>query len=253
MSEFVYSVRMRASLGGHHVSGAERLIDEADVDDAVAALNRRARDRTDEPDFVQITVERIPRADVGVAQVLKLILTPPSTPSATQVAASIRLGEIGVSNVAIERGFELLRDGIDGRSARGAILLDASTGANLTPDIDRGVRASSFDYKAGSGVDRVLIDAGLSHFRTREALALATKVVWSGVLAELCWSDDAEYVAGYVGTTEGYVRYADFKPDGAVGGRAFFIDTHAVTVESVVENLQRRALWIEGPLEIEGL
>lgn len=287
-AEFVYSVRMRASTDGRHVSGAERLVEAGDVDAVVAALTERARNRAEEPDFVQVTLERVARSTVSTARVLRLILTPPSTAALAQVAGSIRLRGAGVSEAAIDAAFELLRNGIGTavqglrppnpqswgdrtdssssepsrkrRAARGAMLIDASTGENVTPDAQRGVRASRFDYRSeptpslkgreSAGIDEALARAGLGHFRTREALALATKVIWSGVLAELCWSDDVGYVAGYVSTSAGYVRYADFKPEGAVGGRAFFVDTSAVEVGSVVENLERRALWIEGPLEI---
>jgi len=282
-ADFVYSVRMRASTDGRHVSGAERLVEAGDVDAAVATLTARARNRAEEPDAVQVTVERVARSTVSTERVLRLIITPPSTAALAQVAGSIRLRDAGVSDAAIDAAFELLRNGIGtsiqgrrppnpqswgdrtdssnsespesrtpGRAARGAMLIDASTGENVTPDARRGVRASRFDYgpEAAAGIDQALTDAGLGHFRTREALALASKVIWSGVLAELCWSDDAEYVAGYVSTRDGYVRFADFKPEGAVGGRAFFVDTSAIRVETVVENLERRALWIEGPLEI---
>jgi len=251
--EFVYSLRMRASADGRHVSGAERLVEAGDVDEVVAALTKRARNRADEPDFVQVTVELVARSTVSTTRVLRLILAPPSTAALARVAVSIRLGDAGVSDTAIDTAFRLLTLGGDnGQSARGAMLIDASTGANVTPDALRGVRASRFDYwpDAVAGIDEALAGAGLSHFRTREALALATKVIWSGVLAEVCWSDDPDYVAGYVSTSAGYVRYADFKPGGAVGGRAFFVDTSAIEVETVVENLERRALWIEGPLEI---
>ena len=245
---------MRASREGRHVSGAERLVEEADVDEAVGTLTRRARDRAAPPDFVQVTVERLPRDQVAEARVLRLILTPPSTAALAQNAASIRLSSASVSQVAIEAAFELLTNGaVHGGSARGAMLIDASTGANVTPDVERGVRASRFDYHPDhvADIDHALADAGLSHFRTREALALSTKVIWSGVRAELCWSDDAGYTAGYVATVDGYVRFADFKPAGAVGGRAFFIDTQAVELETVVKKLQRDALWIRGPLRID--
>jgi len=254
---------MRASTDGRHVSGFERLVEDSEVDAAVSAMTQRARNRAEEPDFVQVTVERVARSAVSTTQVLRLILTPPSTAALAQVAGSIRLSDAGVSDTAIDTAFRLLTYGGDnGQSARGAMLIDASTAENVTPDAQRGVRASRFDYRPdptpspslkgreSAGIDEALAGAGLSHFRTREALALATKVIWSGVLAELCWSDDAGYVAGYVSTAAGYVRYADFKPDGAVGGRAFFVDTSAVNVETVVENLERRALWIDGPLEI---
>lgn len=91
-----------------------------------------------------------------------------------------------------------------------------------------------------------LAGAGLGHFRTFEALALATKVIWSGVVAELCWSDDPEYVAGYVAAAaEGYVRFPRFKPAGAVGGRVFYLHPDADWA-SIVERLTRAPLWIEG-------
>ena len=277
-ADYVYSVRMRASTGGRHedggrhVSGAERLVEEAGIDDVAAALMRRARERAEAPDFVQITVDRIERSAVDTATVLPLLLTEPMPARDAQVAASIRLREAGVSDDAIDRGFELLSEGIEGhllppfpwrgeglgesgirRSAPGAMLLDASTGVNITPDPRRGVRATRFDYHPAhiASIESALVDAGLGHFRTREALALATKVMWSGVLAELCWSDDPGYTAGYLATASRYVRFADFKPDGAAGGRAFFVDRAKVDVAEVIDRLECRALWIAGPLTIQ--
>jgi 6-carboxyhexanoate--CoA ligase len=88
---------------------------------------------------------------------------------------------------------------------------------------------------------------GLGHFRTLEALAVATKVLWSGVLAELCWSDDPEYEAGYVATpAAGYARFPHFKPRGAVGGRAFFL-ARGTDIAELVRRLEAQAMLITEP------
>jgi 6-carboxyhexanoate--CoA ligase len=45
------------------------------------------------------------------------------------------------------------------------------------------------------------------------------------VIAELCWSDDPEYTAGYVASPKGgYLRIPQLKARGDIyGGRAFFL------------------------------
>ena len=136
---------------------------------------------------------------------------------------------------------------------RGAALLDSQTGARLNPDPrrgvtdpSRGVRASRFDYapEIRDGVREVLSANGLGHFRTFEALAVATKVLWSTVSAEYCWSDDPEYRAGYIANLDdGYVRFPEFKPAGAVGGRIFFIHP-ANNLKKIIERLETRAVLI---------
>jgi len=94
---------------------------------------------------------------------------------------------------------------------RGAMIIDARTGDRMEPDQERGVRASRFDWTddALEAINRKLAVIGLTHFRTREALALATKVAHApGMVAELCWSDDPDYTAGYVASrATGYVRF----------------------------------------------
>ena len=79
---------------------------------------------------------------------------------------------------------------------------------------------------------------GLTHFRTREALALATKVAHApGIIAELCWSDDPDYTAGYVASPRiGYVRFPVLKlPDDPRGGRVFFVDRNTLDIEAFIK------------------
>jgi 6-carboxyhexanoate--CoA ligase len=129
------------------------------------------------------------------------------------------------------------------------MIMDAETGERLEPDQERGVRASRFDWTEDARVpaDQVLSDSGLTHFRIREALALATKVVHApGVVAELCWSDDPDYTAGYVASIKtGYVRFPFLKQEGDDrGGRAIFINRNALDLTALLHYLQAEAVLI---------
>ena len=58
MEEISYSVKMRASTGGKHVSGAERIVSPKDISPTVAALARRALSHErGVPDSINIKVE----------------------------------------------------------------------------------------------------------------------------------------------------------------------------------------------------
>lgn len=132
---------------------------------------------------------------------------------------------------------------------RGAMIMDRRTGERLEEDHDRGIRASRFDWseEASADMDRALAAMGLTHVRTKEALALASKVARApGIIAELCWSDDAGYTAGYVaGPSCGYVRFRHLKR--AVvpfGGRAFFIEPTAWDYDAFRTYLQETPVLI---------
>jgi 6-carboxyhexanoate--CoA ligase len=132
---------------------------------------------------------------------------------------------------------------------RGAMVIDARSGARLEHDHARGIRATRFDWsdRAVADRDRILISLGLAHFRTSEALALATKIAHGpGVLAELCWSDDPDYTAGYAASlTMGYVRFPVMKePGNAFGGRAIFI-RDAACLQDLTAYLEEQAVLID--------
>lgn len=256
----LFSVRMRASAGapheagGRHVSGAERLVREEELEAAIVELLRRARDRQAPPEHVRISVDEVPPEQVHRTPALPVRTYSAADPESARGEAAAILAGAGVSPHAIEAAFRLLLHGVKegGLPMRGAALLDAATGDRLDPDANRGVRASRFDYapEVREAVRAALQAAGLGHFRTYEALAVATKVIWAGALAELCWSDDPEYVAGYVATPrEGYARFPRFKPAGATGGRVFFVEESA-SVSGLVARLQQECLLIDTPSHV---
>jgi 6-carboxyhexanoate--CoA ligase len=122
----------------------------------------------------------------------------------------------------------------------------------VSPDASRGIRARHFDFSPaarGAALLR-LREAGLTHFRTLEALALATKVAWSGVALEVCWSDEPNYLTGYVASPYyGYIRIPDWKPAGAPGGRIFLLDP-AVDARDCIHRLRDEWVMIEPPIEL---
>ena len=130
----------------------------------------------------------------------------------------------GVSINAALRGLAMLNGLTD--SMRGAIVLDCADGLRMDGMGERGVRASKMDCVDSHGYDEYLQQCGLTGDHVREALVLASKVAGAeGMVAELCWSDDPNYVTGYVASPlYGYRRIPVMKERGnGIGGRIFFV------------------------------
>jgi 6-carboxyhexanoate--CoA ligase len=249
----LYSVRMHASACSRHVSGAERIVPAAWVDATVNELVARALDKGCRADRITVTVDALGAAPVRKLTSLGVVtLDIPDVPSSRSTASRI-LERAGVAADAVKIAIDALAKGpsSSGGVMRGAMIIDAMTGERLEPDRERGVRASRFDWSNESSEKaiRVLSDAGLTHIRTREALALATKVAHApGIVAELCWSDDPDYTAGYVSSrSTGYVRFPFLKQKGdRNGGRAFFVRHEGFDLETFIRYLQEEPVLITG-------
>ena len=90
--------------------------------------------------------------------------------------------------------------------------------------------------------------ANKNHFN--EAIVLATKVANApGIVAELCISDDPDYVTGYVGSLElGYVRIMKLKEMGDPnGGRIFLFDSSKASAEECIDFLQKKKVLVRSP------
>lgn len=75
---------------------------------------------------------------------------------------------------------------------------------------------------------------------------LASKVAGADdIIAELCWSDDPDYVTGYVASSKfGYKRIPVMKEMGSpVGGRIFFVK-EGTDLNSLCSYLQEQAVLI---------
>jgi 6-carboxyhexanoate--CoA ligase len=243
--ETLYSIRMRASTNGDHISGAERISYSTSIDDTVSSLLARARSKGIPPHSIAINIESLQDLPVRFLASLDVVTVIAPDAQAGRTAAALTLTNLGISKQAVTRAITLLSRGSSpsGKNMRGSIIMDARSGERLEPDQERGVRASRFDYAdhASTLVNDRLAALGLTHYRTREALALATKVVHApGVIAELCWSDDPDYAAGYVASLQqGYVRFPFLKKMGdEKGGRVIFVDPAKLVLNALMAYLQ---------------
>lgn len=243
--ENLYSIRMRASAGGNHLSGAERIVRAGNIDEVVRRLLVRSRSKENFPDQVTINIERLQDLPIRYLTALDVLTISVSDMHNGRTAAARILQRAGVSEQAAAEAIAFLGMGASpsGKTMRGAIIMDAASGERLEPDRERGVRVSRFDWtdEAFTTVDSRLAALALTHHRTREALSLATKVAHApGVVAELCWSDDPDYIAGYAASLcTGYVRIPVLKQtDDPKGGRAIFVNPAVLNLPSLINYLQ---------------
>ena len=245
------SVRMRASQNGMHVSGAERLVPLAYGSAVVRSLLRRAESLSKRvPDEIVLTVDEIEAASIRYVPVLKARTVDVLNPCEGLRKSLVVLSDWGVSASAIDIALRLLMSGSspDGGNMRGAAIVDWVTGTRLEPDQRRGIRVSCVDM---TPADRAWFDGRFQRRfptgRFRDALILASKAAsLSSVRAEICWSDDPDYVAGYVASREGgYVRFPHMKDRGnPLGGRIYFVDTHSFDVAAGEEYLELQPVLV---------
>jgi len=180
MTGDLFSIRMRAAARTRHVSGAERITAAGAVNDAVRQMLSRAMGRPDLPDEIVVTVERLSNVPVRTLPALDMLSILAGDLATCRDLALRALEKAGVTAHAATSAIAALDAGPSpsGRNMRGAVVMDAATGERLEPDPERGIRVSRFDWsdEASAKADEMLSRRGLTHFRTKEALALATKV-----------------------------------------------------------------------------
>lgn len=237
----LYSVRMRAAQGGphekggHHISGAERIVKLEEVGAIAQSLADRALHHSKgRADFINITVDLIPPEKITYIDCLKVEEHKTSSISESHQLVTELLQGPHISEAAVLKAISLLKS-LD-KSMRGAMLVDAITGERLDTG-DRGVRVShmdSFDSHALGDNEHM-----------REALVLASKVQSAdGIVGELCWSDDPDYTVGYVACNGVYHRLPNMKEFGSdIGGRVFFVRSD-IDCESVVEYLEKAPVLV---------
>ena len=238
----LYSVRMRAAQGGphekggHHISGAERIVKLEEVGAIAQSLADRALHHSKgTADFINITVDLISSNEITYIDCLEVEEHRAHTIAAAHQLAIELLQGPEITEVAVQNAITLLKE-LDS-SMRGAMLVDATTGKRIHAG-NRGVRVShmdSFDSKALGDNDHM-----------REALVLASKVQSAeGIVGELCWSDDPDYTIGYVACNGIYHRIPNMKELGsAIGGRVFFVRSD-IDRDSVIEYLEKAPVLVQ--------
>ena len=246
------NIRMHASRDGRHLTGAERLSGEAGVDELARALLRRGLEHRGAPDRIALSIEAVAPGAVRPGRLPDVRTCMVDDHRQGREAAAQLLLRAGVSPFALQAALTALIDGgaPGGENMRGAMLIDAASGRRLEPDRRRGVRATRMDLtpQASRALDGELERLGLDRRRVRDALVLAAKVLATpGIVAELCWSDDPDYTAGYVALPQhGYIRIPHLKAAGDPrGGRAFFLRGAGLDLPAVLAHLENSVLLIE--------
>lgn len=236
---------MRAELKGQHISGAERLIKPDALQKTIKELIKRPKAY----DKMVITLERVEEITT-IPKALTIYSYDFKSVEEAHNFAIKSLSKEGIPEEIALKALETLKRGANpkGGNMRGAVLMDIHTGERLEPDKERGIRTVRVDWKDRQEVKRVLRERGLKKpylERLLDALALATKNIHCGVIAELCWSDDPDYITGYIaGKNLGYVRIKPMKEYGVpLGGRVYFVRREGI--EKLIECLQNRAVLIE--------
>ncbi len=254
-----YSLKMRASqhvgegANAHeqHISGAERIVNRDSVEAVCSAMVRRAMTHSKgNPDFINVKIEKVQENDIQILKALPVTrIDVETSKQGLDKAFELITPLMGSgSSTSSAEHIEKLRDKLqellcETYPMRGAMLYDIATGERLEPDHERGVRATYMDALHSSEVD-----GKKNHFN--EAIVLATKVANApGMVAELCISDDPEYVTGYVASKKlGYVRIMKMKTLGDEnGGRIFLFDSNKAKVEDCIEYLQKKKVLVEIP------
>ncbi|WHY00912.1 6-carboxyhexanoate--CoA ligase [Neobacillus sp. DY30] len=250
VSEELYSIRMRAAeggpheQGGFHISGGETLTSKQKVAETARTLVQKAlKHSRGDADFIQVVIEKVSADNHMPITPLPVLSVAAKNREEGRLRAAEYLRSFGVSEQAIISGMQLLQDHTN---LRGAAILSASTGKRLDDRGERGVRVTRMGWSQEAYNSWCAAHPHVSSSRITEALVLATKVAHAPfVQAELCWSDDPEYVTGYVACREmGYVRINPLKERGDFsGGRIFFVQDD-VNLDQCISFLEQRIVML---------
>lgn len=238
-----YSVRMRASLQGQHISGAETLVPcPTDVPRITAQFIQRAMNHAKgTPDSITTKITRI--ADSDIQRVPRLLTREYQAENCHDAHSFVQQQLTTVCSPEIaHKALELL---LSIRNMRGAVLLDAHSARRLEPDHKRGVRASNFGAAPPPAAPHSA-ESGTKKNHYHEALTLSSKVMSApGILAEICISDDPDYTTGYVSLNGVYTRVHTMKRLGSpLGGRVFILDSKKASVAAAIDYIENTPVLI---------
>ena len=252
----MYSIKMRSSKGGpheeggKHISGAERILREDEIEEELINVYRRAiTHERGKPDFINLKIEKIDEEDIIYKKRLNINEHHVESKEEGLDLAKELLMDNAVSEESAEMTIQNLQDLEE--SMHGAMLIDKDTGERIDGKGIKGVRVTGIASADITEYQESLKNDGREGLHLEEALILASKIAsCKGIVAELCWSDDPSYVIGYVGTKDNYERIPILKEEGnPIGGRAFFVDTNQLnddyTLDDLIDFLENQIVLIE--------
>ena len=244
-----FSVKMRASRERdgvrEHISGAEHMVAASAVPELARDLVLRAQNHSKGvPDFINIKVE-----EVEEASCLRLKALPVRSLACETAKEGLELARDLLKKAGVADPDAVVRLMPKAGQLRGAMVLDADTLERLEPDRERGVRATNMGRAENT-------QKGTTKNHYAEALVLATKVANApNIVAEICISDDPDYVTGYVASKSlGYVRILRMKEMGSPeGGRIFLYRGPREELSATLEFIERKPVLVEDLPEKPGV
>lgn len=237
MNQKLYSVKMRANCEEQHISGAEKIIEEKNLENICGQLLDRALHHTKgEASFINIKIEKVEPEDIMVLNAL-----PVTTISVERVEEGHRKIKELLRQEGITNEDKIIHKLKETYGMRGAMLLNVDTMERMEPDMERGIRATYMDVADYQDNRREK-----NHFK--EALVLATKVSHhKNIIGELCISDDPDYVTGYFASKKaGYVRVTKLKKMGCeTGGRIFLFRGDEKEAQECIQYLEQQKVLVK--------
>ncbi|MBR1857980.1 MAG: 8-amino-7-oxononanoate synthase [Selenomonadaceae bacterium] len=238
----MYSLKMRASQSksgsSQHISGAERIINENEINLNVEAFISRAMNHSKgQPDFINLKIEAVTQDEIQYVDALPVKTVEVLNAETGQEIILKYLEQIGITN-----GSAIMKMFSQTYNMRGAMLLDVDTLERLEPNHERGLRATYMDAVHNSANK---VEDTKNHFA--EAIVLASKVINApNIIGEICVSDDPNYVTGYVAALSiGYVRITKLKDMGSPdGGRIFLYRGDHDKVKDCINYLEHQKVLV---------
>ncbi len=260
-----YSVRMRASMAGRHLSGGEDLLEEEGLESGIHRLLLQGLgscDRSSRQELsLSIKVEGVRESALKRCALLPVRQlasdNPETTRSFLEEALRALLKEKSGASETARKVLEQVRLFLEpGYPAEWGATLMSSSGKIISLP-DGGVRTSHIGILPT--VRKQLMEeaqsAGITGRRFPEALMLATKVTAHPlVLLEVCLSDDPGYTTGYIATQKtGYIRLPHLKPEGHPGGGRIYLLGKNPTRSEILEltlSLTKQAVLFDSIMSI---
>ncbi len=243
--EKLYSVKARASLKGRHLSGAERIVRESEIENVLEEIYKRVRRKN--PDSVNIKIERIEEEPLLIEKTLKIKdLHFSNYTEANKKAVEILKRETGIPERILWKRIEEVHTGAapNKENMRGAMIVNEK-GERVELDSYRGIRTTTVDFLDRRKALEKLLEKGYTE-RTLDALALTKKnLLYLYIIAEYCISDEPDYTAGYVSTKKYYYRFSPLKEFGnPKGGRIYFVK-NGINLQKLYDFLQKKPVLIK--------
>ncbi len=241
----LFSVKIRASKKGAHLSGAERIVEEKNLNNVIDQLYKRVKRK--KPDAVNLKIKKLTEKPFVVPFTLKIKeLRFSSYKEANTKAVQMLHNITGINIHKIKELINLIHTGAspDRNNMRGAMIVNQK-GERIELDPYRGIRTTTVDFVDREKTLKYLLEKGFTE-RTLDALALTTKnMLHPDIIAEYCISDETDYTTGYISDKNTYYRFLPLKEKGnPKGGRIYFVK-NSTNLEQLYKFLQEKPVLIK--------